>query len=43
MSYDIDGNLPVFLEERAFVDHVSYGFSCSSTSTPRRVGHFHPV
>jgi hypothetical protein len=31
MSYDIDGSLPVLLEERAFVSHVSDGFSCSST------------
>jgi hypothetical protein len=43
MSYDIDGDLPVFLEERAFVDHVSDGFLCSSTPTPCCVGHFHPV
>jgi hypothetical protein len=40
MPYYIDGNLSVILEERAFVNHMSDGFSCSSTFAPCRVGDF---
>jgi hypothetical protein len=43
MSYHLHGSLPVFLEERASVDYVSDGLSCSSTFASRRIRHSHPA